>query len=139
MSTLDELASPELGRLKADAVAKVWLDDSATEIGELPEQSVSRTESSDQFFTALLPPQDLHQARPHRHQAHSTGRCEVIIGLVEVEAKSMAPAGKLGVTAPEGGRGRGRRGKGRSGVSTVSLATGGALAASGRTWGGTNI
>jgi hypothetical protein len=102
MSTLDELASPGLGRLKADAVAKVWLDDSATEIGELPEQSVSRTESSDQFFTALLPPQDLHQACPHRHQAHSTGRCEVIIGLVEVEAKSTAPAGKLGVTAQRG-------------------------------------
>jgi hypothetical protein len=35
MSTLDELASLRLGRLKADAVAKVWLDDSATEIGEL--------------------------------------------------------------------------------------------------------
>jgi len=47
MSTLDELASLRLGRLKADAVANVWLDDSVTEIGELSEQSVSRTESSD--------------------------------------------------------------------------------------------
>lgn len=138
MSTLDELGFPGLGRLKADTAAKVWLDDSATEIGELSEESVPRTESSDQFFTALLPPQDLHQARLHRHQAHSTGRCEVIIGLVEVEAKSMA-RGEARSNCPRGGRGRGRRGKGRSGVSTVSLATGGALAASGRTWDGTNI
>jgi hypothetical protein len=139
MSTLDELASPGLGRLKADAVATVWLDDSATEIGELPEQSVSRTESSDQFFTALLPPQDLHQAHPHRHQARSTGRCELIVRVCRSRGETDGPPGKARNHCPAGGAvgaAEEGEGKGRSGVST---ATGGSLAALGWTWDRTNI